>query len=354
MPYQRSKRHPELFKPGDAKVWWAFLPNPTGGRRLRESTKHTDELAAWQWYLDRVRTPSGGPAKDELGLDDALDRRKGERARVGRAAATLRFYEDKRKALTKVLGKNTPLSALNARVIDAYITKRLSGKDAVTRSTVHKELVVLRGAIKLARRQGFACLPVEEIMPLDFSPRYKPKTRALSIAEIDLLLSKLEPKRAAVVAFILATGATYPSELENLRKGDVSVATWMVHIRGTKRETRDRRVPIVNFARAWLRQALPYMPFERWSNVRRDMHLACDAAGIERCSPNDLRRSVATLLRARGVEPSLIGCYLGHSDSRMVERVYGRLAPEQLAHLLDERLGANPVQKEDLKNSHTA
>ena len=41
---------------------------------------------------------------------------------------------------------------------------------------------------------------------------------------------------------------------------------------------------------------------------------------------------------ARGVEPSLIGRYLGHSDSRMAERVYGRVTPDQLGHLLESRL----------------
>jgi integrase len=84
--------------------------------------------------------------------------------------------------------------------------------------------------------------------------------------------------------------------------------------------------------------AMKHFPFARWSNVRRDMLDACKKAKIADCSPNDLRRSVATLLRARGVEPSLIGAYLGHADSRMAERVYGRLAPEQLAHLLAVRL----------------
>lgn len=45
-----------------------------------------------------------------------------------------------------------------------------------------------------------------------------------------------------------------------------------------------------------------------------------------------------TLLRARGVEPSLLGVFAGHADGRMAERVYGRLAPEQLGHLLETRL----------------
>jgi integrase len=342
MGYQRSKRYPELFKKEGSSRWWAFLPNPAGGRKLRESTGLDDEKAAHLWYLERIRAKPDADKRDEISLHDALDRRRAERARVGRATGTIHCYTVKGKALESLLGKDTPISALDARTIDNYIAARLI---KVSRSTVHKELITLRGTLKLARRQGYRVRPVEEIMPTDFGPQYRPKDRALSLKEIDLLLSKLSPKRAAIVAFILATGATYPSELEKLRKGDINTTTWMVHLRGTKRETRDRRVPIVPFARAWLTQALPYMPFEKWTNVRRDLHVACDAAGIAHCSPNDLRRSVATLLRARGVEPQLIGAYLGHADSRMAERVYGRLAPEQLAHLLAARLRAVPKRQ---------
>ncbi len=132
--------------------------------------------------------------------------------------------------------------------------------------------------------------------------------------------------------------------MASLRKSDVDLKTWVVRLRGTKRTTRDRRIPVVSFARPWLTLAMRYFPFAHWQNVRRDLHVACDAAGIARCSPNDLRRSIATLMRARGVEPHLIGAYLGHADSRMAERVYGRLAVEQLGHLLEAAVGSRLVE----------
>jgi integrase len=210
-------------------------------------------------------------------------------------------------------------------------------------------------------------------MPDGFSAKYKPKTRALSEDEIRALLDELPPHRAAVVAFIVATSATYPSEVRDVTRSDVDVKAWMVHLRGTKREMRDRRVPVPSFARPWLSFALQRARktgrlFAPWPSVRRDLRAACarlslceacrervrhrgpGKTAIEKCkacertpeflpcSPNDLRRSLATLLRARGVEPQLIAPILGHADSRMVERVYGRVPPEQLAHLLEQRL----------------
>lgn len=102
----------------------------------------------------------------------------------------------------------------------------------------------------------------------------------------------------------------------------------------TKRETRDRLVPVPTHARRWLALAKKSAPFERWTNVRRDLHAAADELGIDHFSPNDLRRTFGHMLRALGHPPHLIGAAMGHRDSRMAERVYARLKPGELAKLL--------------------
>lgn len=345
--------HDPLFKKPNSSRWWCRVPNPKGGKHLRFTTGQQDRRAALiEWRrLCRESVAHSDPAKNETSLGDALDRRIEEREAAGRAKGTIESLTKKARQVSRVLGSETKMSEIDALAIDDLIATRL--RDGAKRTTIAKELSALRGAMKLARRQGYAVRPVDEVMPLDFSPGYRPRERALSEREIVKLIAALPPKRAAVVAFLLATGATYPSELEHLRKGDIDQKGWMVRLRGTKRDTRDRLVPIVSFARGWLELAIPYVPFDPWSNVRRDLHSACIKAGIEKCSPNDLRRSIATLMRARGVEPSLIGAYLGHADSRMAERVYGRLAPEQLAHLLETRIGASrgPARKKKGQNA---
>lgn len=335
---------PPVFLRGN--IWWCYVRPASGkGRRKPHTTRCRDYRAAVDVWRDLERRSSrpSDPAEDTTPLHVALKTRRDERRAAGRAEGTLSMLEVKGRQLMRVLGRETPLSMIDAEAIDGYVTTRL--KEKATRSTIYKELVTLRGALKLAKRHGKYHRDLAEVMPLDFSPKYKPKERALSEREIRLLLRHLPARRAAIVKFILATGATYPSELATLRKSDIDLVNWVVRLRGTKRETRDRRVPIVTFARAWLREAVAYLPFESWSNIRRDLHKACDEAGIAKCSPNDLRRTLATLLRARGVEPSLLGAVLGHKDSRMAERVYGRLAPEQLGHLLDQRLRATSPRR---------
>ena len=118
------------------------------------------------------------------------------------------------------------------------------------------------------------------------------------------------------------------------RREDVSEDLAFVRIRGTKRKTRDRILPIVTKdQRTLLKYALEHAQGEKgqlflyWQNVRRDLRAACVKLQIPRCSPNDLRRTCATWLRAAGTPPHLIAPLMGHADSRMVERVYGRLEP---------------------------
>lgn len=120
-------------------------------------------------------------------------------------------------------------------------------------------------------------------------------------------------------------------------RADVDTENWRVLIRGTKRTTRWRTVPLVTVAqRSLIEYALTHargkdaMLFLRWQNARRDLLVACDRVGIEPCSPNDLRRTCATWLRQDGAPPDLIAPVMGHADTRMVERVYGRLPVQDL------------------------
>ncbi len=319
-------------------IWWCRVRNPNGGRALRFSTGTKDRTAAvtrWK-QLERERISGADPATNQTTLGDALDERIEERKAAGRADGTIHMLKVKARQLARVLGSETKLSRIGAAEIDHFVQQRL--QDGAARTTVQKELVTLRGTLKLARRRKLYPHDVASVMPIDFSADYRPRSRALSETEIGKLLDALPPERAAVVALILATSATYPSELARLEPDDVDMKAWTVLLRGTKRHTRYRVVPIVSYARPWVKLAVPHLPLRPWTNVRRDLDAACESAGIPRCSPNDLRRTTATLLRAHGVEPSLIAAVLGHVDSRMVERVYGRLTPDQLAPLLDGRI----------------
>ena len=136
------------------------------------------------------------------------------------------------------------------------------------------------------------------------------------------------------------------SATDRAQRGDVSTTHPFVVVRGSKNANRQREVPITLL---WQALVVPFVVanaggagkalFRPWSNIRRDLHDACARAGIAPCSPNDLRRTFGRWMRGAGVEPQVIGAAMGHTDGRMVERVYGRLAPRELGALIARQAG---------------
>lgn len=193
-----------------------------------------------------------------------------------------------------------PRRDLTPADVDSYISRRRS--EEVSDHTIAKELVTLRAALRLAKRAGLWLGEIDALLPAGFAPEYRPRTRALSSEELGQLLAMLPTARAAQVALIVATSACW-SEAVRARRDDVQLESGWVHIRGTKRAARDRRIAVRHPALgSLLLYALKHAPgqdelFPRWSNVRRDLLLACAQAGIEKCSPNDLRRTYAKWMR---------------------------------------------------------
>src|SRR5690606_14796237 len=130
----------------------------------------------------------------------------------------------------------------------------------------------------------------------------------LSEAEALALLGELTPDRAARVAFLVATGARW-SESDSARLADISLLEGFVQLRGTKTAKSRRTVPLSGHGFVLLDHALRYaegtdgLLFRPWGNSRRDLAQACDRAGIEKVTANDLRRTYATWLRQAGVAP---------------------------------------------------
>jgi integrase len=318
----------KLYKRGD--VWWYQH------RGTRTSTQCRDKQAAEHEskQIER-RLADPGYRATERRLDDALDRYVQKQKEAGRAAGTLRMYGYHVKNLLKYLGTNVRLADLappnGARAVDQYLVKRT--KDKAERTTQSKELSTLRGALRIAARLGEFPWAIETVMPYNFSQEYVPGKRNLTLEQVFELVAVLPRHRAKVVAFLVTFGADWQS-VALAHAEDLTEDTCL--IRGAKNPKRWRTLPILEpFA---VLAILAQPPFVAWPNVRRDLAVACKRAGLPYVSPRDLRRSHGMILRARGLEPHLIAGMLGHADSRMVEKVYGRLTPDALGDLARARL----------------
>jgi integrase len=253
----------------------------------------------------------------------------------GCAAGTMHMYRVKLGHIARLFGSDLPLAQVDAPRVDHFVAARL--REGAKRNTIGKELTALRGLLKVAQRAGKFPRPLYEVLPSEWSNDYEPRRTALSPSQVQALVEVLPVRRAAMVAFIVATGARW-SEAVAATRQMVDLGRGIVHFKITKTKKsgrREKHVPITPLTRPLLEQVIAATDragvlFAKWGNVNRDLKAACVALGLPRVTPNDLRRTHANWLRDAGVDTASIADVLGHVDSRMVERVYGKLRPEQL------------------------
>jgi integrase len=260
------------------------------------------------------------------------------------------MYATAARHLLRVLGLEARLVDVTAGAVDRYTAARLA--EGASRHTIAKELVTLRGALRGAKRKGEYRADLDEIMP-QWSPAYQPRKQWLTPSQVAALLDQLSKRRAAVVAFVVATGA---------RKGEAFRAEWQdvigtrVHLRGTKTAAANRIVPVVHreclrFLQIAIAGARAQGPlFDRWRAAHRDLERACRRAGIPRVSWNDLRRTFGSWLKQAGVPLDDIADLLGHTSTTMVRRVYGQDTPQALEQRIRKSLGTTTSQRRSRKS----
>jgi integrase len=331
-----------LFKRGD--IWWVWV------RGKRYSTKCRDRKAALivKAQLERAAVDPVYLASHSQTVGGAVKAFLEHYETRGRADASLTFYRVKTGHLVRVFGAKEKLANVTAPAVDRFVRTRLD--EGAARNTVSKELTALRQVLKLAKRHGSYGADIAAVMPLGFAAEYKPKRRALTWDELIALvpeIARFREAHAGMVVFFVAT-ACRKSEAERARGEDIDWANWNVHVRGQKTEAADDEVPIAPPFRPLLAQWVPEATgelFGVWHNMTRDLAAACVRAGIERVTANDLRRSNATLLRRAGASVDVLARVLRHADSRMVERVYGRISASDAGRLLASQMAAQLPSK---------
>lgn len=324
-----------LYKRGP--TWWVRWTE--NGITQRRSTKCQDKVAA-QLVLKRLERERADPdhsASNKATVASAASRFLIELHREKPAAGTINMYECKVAHVVRLLG-DVRLSEIDHGTVVRFIEQREA--ETASSHTIHRELTALRRTLRSAQRAKEFNRDPRSVLPR-YASGYVPRTRYLNCFEFSAVCSHLEPGRAAMLKFIVATGARR-GEAVRASRGDIRAST--VHLNGTKTAKSRRVVPIPRIFSGLIADVVkdadgpPPILFRRWGNYLRDIAAACRRAGVEPFTPNDLRRTTGTWLLQLGVPMEVVAKVLGHSSTSMLYRVYGQLGADDLGRLIDSRL----------------
>jgi len=323
--------------------------------------------------LELATTHSGPHVSQELG--DALDWFTGTVCAT-KPEGTRKSYGQKARHLTRVLGEIELDSLTRDRVLQ-YIAQRKN--EEAHEHTIHKELVVLRCALRSAKERTPPLFhgEVAAVVPR-FETQYEPRRTFLTPEQFMFLarhlvkplppkakeatIAKWEERRAKRVLFCMMIAFASP------RLGELNKMRWEEHVdmqRGVLRipkgKTESRLIKIAPVLRPWLHEFGQRAKWtgsivEPWGSCRRDMAQAVERANtaaaaqaqalgvdpppqIPRITPNDLRRTFASWLVQARESLFVVATLLGHSSTRMVEKVYGRLDETTLASAIEKLPG---------------
>ena len=239
-------------------------------------------------------------------------------------------------------GKPFPRSSLTSnsivRFFDSLEVKTTAKKDpkrrAAASGTKLKHHAALSAFFRWAVMAGH--LPDNPLRLIDKPKSGKARDQHLSFANVLRLVEASPPAFKAIEA--LAHCGIEVSAIMRLTRGDVNLANdhETVHAKGTKSAWRNRKVPIQKWALPYLRAACRNKHpaaklFPGILNGRvYDVHNAtCEKLGaeFEHYRFHDARRSFAIIALNGGATHEAVSYILGHKDSNLVLRVYGRFAP---------------------------
>jgi integrase len=231
------------------------------------------------------------------------------------------------------------LAPLFGHLLPAQVTRPLTRAYAQHRrragksdSTIVRELGFLRTALRWHDRSTPAVVEVPASPP--------PRTYHLKPAEWQSFLAATESQPHLYLFAVLAhSTAGRASAILQLTWDRVDLVRGLIDLGQADSTLKGRAiVPINKTLRAALEAAKPAALSEyvvEWAgrpvaSVKKAFARAAVATGLPDLTPHVLRHTAAVRMAEAGIEMPAIAQYLGHSSTRVTERVYARYSPDYL------------------------
>lgn len=306
-------------------VWCLYWRK--NGKPVRRSTGCTDKGEALK-VKDQVEKEN---AKASINTETFAALWEAYKASLGnRPAAKTMSAEE--KAVLPFFGPLYPLQITTDKC-DEYIAKR--------RKAGRKDGTILTELNRVSATCGHAVLKgrIDKKPPMSFPPRPDPRDRHLSKPEFRRLLEGARlPHSKLFLILAVSTGARMSAVLQ-LTWDRIDFERKLIYLRKPGQTGKGRAtVPMNAPAELALREAQKASRCDyvvSWGgqpvlSIKKAVMLASERANLADVTAHVLRHSAAVWMAEDGVPMAEIGQYLGHSDSRITERVYARFSPQYL------------------------
>ena len=309
------------FRDGWAAVW-----SEDGKRKRRSLGKgsHVEAQQAFDTYRRLLAQKAPPRTVGELweAYRATLD---------GRPAHTTMGHEW--KALASRFGDKV-VSTITEEDCRAYAAHRAAqGRKS---GTVWTELSRVRAALSWAVKKGLI-----DKAPYIWRPEPgRARDKAMTRDQVERFVAASEYPHIKLFAILAMTTAGRAEALLSLTWDRVDFERGLIHLDDgdTRRRKGRASVPMTRWARGALAEAHERRMCEHvieWAgrpvgSVKKGIAAVGRAAKMPWVTPHVFRHSAARLMAEAGVPMSEIAAYLGHSDSRITERVYAKYSPSYL------------------------
>ena len=235
------------------------------------------------------------------------------------------------------------VSTINRSTCEAYMRHR-----GVANDTVRTELAHLNAAINWCKDEGRLVTDVRATLP----PKAAPRDRWLTRDEVAKLLRACRRRSPHLARFVLCAVYTgrRSAALRSLQFMPNMQGGWIDTERGVlyglaegETATRKRKPPapvpprLLAHLRRWEANGARWVVEHNGKpvgSIKTAWRSALREAGIEHCSPHDLRRTCATWMMQNGADLWAAAGYLGMTVPMLVE-VYGHHHPDHMRSAID-------------------